>query len=397
MNLTKNKIIGIIAILIIALQVAYLFTVYKDQLNTVNELNVSINKKQKEIEELKQKLQKLPQLEDQLEKTKLQKNALIAQIPSSSSSAKDYSNIMDIAQANNLSKLEIETEETTIDEMGEFTIKEKMYKLTFLSSYAQSENFIRNLNRSYQTVQLKDLLIDNKVQEEKEAMLGTTYKGNGKDFVRTELTFVMFTNPDKSDKELYDSGFNIITNTNEPFDRLKDDQSSMPQDASGLPTENPEVGETAQPVRTRPATSNFGRAVFTLNLADILTSGDNFQFSGPGPNGNIYAGMRSSKEAFITLTIREDSYDIVIEDATGKVAQNSAIVRIDDLKMQINSAIANIDQNMPNIHVYVNNYTTRDIPVRLVGRGTGFVKIYNSLGQQVLPGQTLGKVSLVGQ
>lgn len=395
MSLTKNKIIGIIAVLVIALQIAYVFTVYNNQLQDINELNVSISKKEKEIETLQQKLQALPELEAKLEKAILEKNALIAQIPGSYSTAKDFSNIMDIAQANGLGKVDVQTEEVTIDQLGDYQIKEKRYKLVYMSSYGQSESFIRNLNRSYQTIQLSDLIIDNGPQGNQEYMAASGYKGNGRDFVQTELKFIMFTNPTKPDEELYDAGSSIVTNSDEPFYKMDATPSDAPVDTSALPEGTPSVGETIQPDLTMPARTSVGPSVFTLNLADILTSGDNFQFSGPGPTTSVYAGMRSPNEGFVTLTIREDSYDIVIEDSSGKVSQNSAIIRLGDLSMQINASIAKIKENMSNVHVYVNNYSSRNISVRLVGQGKEYVKIYNSLGQQVLPGQTLGKVSLV--
>ncbi len=399
MSLTKNKIIGIIAVLVIALQIAYLFTVYSNQLKNISDLDASINSKQKEINVLKQKLENLPQLEEKLLKTRLEKNALIAQIPSSSSTAKDFSNIMDIAQANGLSKMEVTSEEPTVDELSELQIKQKRYTLSYLSSYGQSEGFIRNLNRSYQTVQLSQISIDNGPQGNQQEMQGTTYNGNGKDFVRTELTFVMYTNPTKSDvNEIYDAGFSIITNTDEPFYKLQENQDGVPQAGTpGTPETGVGTGETVQPDLTMPSTSGLGPALFTVNLADALTSGDNFQFSGPGPSGSVYAGMKSSKEGFMTITVREDSYDVVIEDSTGKISQNSAIIRLGDLSLQINAMITRISENMPNVHIYVNNYTSRNISVRLAGHGREFVKIYNSLGQQVLPGQTSGKVSLVSQ
>ncbi len=399
MSLTKNKIIAIIAVLVIALQVAYIFTVYNDQVKTINDLDTNISKKEQEIKELQRKLQDLPNLEAELEKTKLERNALIAQIPSSYSSAKDFSNIIDIAQANGLNKLTVKSQEANLEQLGDYDIKQKRYTLTYYSSYQQSENFIRNLNRSYQTIQLDKMVLDNQPQVQSDEVLELLYKGDQKDLIRTELTLVMFTNPTRPPKEeIYDSGFSIIKNNIEPFynyDQLKDG-TTQPAD-SGSPETGTTTGDTVQPDLTRPATSGYGPALFTMNIADILTSGDNLQFSGPGPNGSVYAGMRTSKEAFITFTIREDSYDVVIEDTTGKIAQNNAFVRANDLSMQIYSAISKISADMPTIHVYVNNYTNRNITVRLTGYGTEYVKIYNSLGQQVLPGQTSGKVTLVGR
>jgi hypothetical protein len=129
-------------------------------------------------------------------------------------------------------------------------------------------------------------------------------------------------------------------------------------------------------------------------LWDVLASGDNYSFVGPGEADTVYTGLKSSKNTYITLNIREDGYNVVMEDEQGNVKQNGALVPIDEPSLSIESDIVKIQETMPEIHIYIKNYTEDMMDITLKGSLLETIHIYNEFDEEVRPGQTKGKVKL---
>ncbi|MDF2878750.1 MAG: hypothetical protein K0S30_1846 [Clostridia bacterium] len=67
---------------------------------------------------------------------------------------------------------------------------------------------------------------------------------------------------------------------------------------------------------------------------------------------------------------------------------------IDEPSLSIESDIVKIQETMPEIHIYIKNYTEDMMDITLKGSLLETIHIYNEFDEEVRPGQTKGKVKL---
>ena len=133
---------------------------------------------------------------------------------------------------------------------------------------------------------------------------------------------------------------------------------------------------------------------FSLQISDILTSGDTYMLSGPGTGDEHYIGLSSQQNTKISIVVYEDQYELTIEDEAGNVKQTHMSTSIANPYLRIVSSMRPLEEVMPNVHVYVYNYTDTIMNVTLEGTMTDNIHIFNEFDKIVSKGQTKGNISL---
>lgn len=390
MKSIKNIIFISIGVILLLAQIIYVFTFRKDMMNEIRGIQDDNGLAYAELLIQEKQLQDLPSLKKQSSETQTQKNAMKDKIPTTLSAARELAALLRIVQTHGFTDINIEALEQVNHnkEMGNFL--EKKYKLKYTATYDETRQFIEALNASYQLINITSCKIDNSPQTKKEDItLWLKYAGEMNKVVTTQIEFSMIMLKEIStEDELYMSIFTSLHQGENVFFNT-DSIEQIP-----IPLDTQDTGQNQIPSQTGTQTSTAQQSMFKLDLWDVLASGDNYSFVGPGPTDTIYTGLKSSKNTYITLNIREEGYDIAIEDEAGNVKQNGALIPIKTPHLSIQSNIVKIQENMPDVRIYIKNHTKDTINVQLKGSLLDKIHIYNELEQQVLPGQTKGKVKL---
>jgi hypothetical protein len=388
MRSTKNIIFIGLGVLILLAQIIYVFTIRKTVIADILDLQSQSAVEYAQLAIQEKNLRQLPSLKTQLEQMNAQRAAAKNKIPTTLSAAQELIELSRLMISNQALDLQIEKLEEAVTETELGIFVEKKYRITYTSTYGETKAMVQNLNNSYQLLNISSFTIDNSPQQDQENReLLMRYGEHMQQVVSSTIEFSMFMlNGGVVQDEIYTTTFTGLQNSENTF--LNTDNTG---EEVTIESRDEEPGEeSSQPSTTQQQTTSL----FKLDLWDVLASGDNYSFVGPGEADTVYTGLKSSKNTYITLNIREDGYNVVIEDEQGNIKQNGALVPIDKPTLSIDSDIVKIQETMPEIHIYIKNYTEDMMDVTLKGSLLETIHIYNEFEEEVRPGQTKGKVKI---
>lgn len=370
-------------------QIVYLFTIYKDDKACIAANRKEIKFIEKHIEQLNESVETLPETKKELEIVTAQKMAIFNTIPTFVAGSKEgvelfrYMNLNDFVNTS----FKAITEENYINTENELILN-RSYELNFVGRYEEVQGFIDNLNRSYQIINIKSLELSNEVQDLTNERNLSLYYYFGEDFnriVEATMKLTMYTRQgDLESEEIYQPDLDMRTNREGAFSLIQKEEVKVSPSVSKV--ENVPV----EKVPIKEATKDL----FTLNVGDILTSGDTYKFGGPGENGGGYVGLITESNVDITLVVRDDSYDMIIENINGEKNEVTIQAAITEPEMNIISTMRAIYDVMPSIHVYVDNKTSELMKINVSGNLTECIYVFNEVGEQVSKGQTKGNIKL---
>lgn len=365
----SSKITLCIALFIAMLlgQVVYLFTIYKNDQAYIAANRREIEFIENRIEQLNERVEKLPEIKEELERVTSQKKAILNRIPIFIAESKEgielfrYMNLNDFVNIN----FKVITEDYYID-TEEDLILNRSYELDFVGRYEEIQNFIDNLNQSYQIINIESLELSNEIQDLTNEKNLSLYYYFGEDFhavVEATMRLTMYTRQSElGNEEIYQPDLDMTTNREGVFSLTQKEEVTTD--------------------------------LFTLNVGDILTSGDTYKFGGPGENGGGYVGLITESNVTITLVVKDDGYDMIIEDMNGVKDEVTIQTAIIEPEMNIISTMREIYEVMPNVHVYVDNKTSQIMKINVSGNLTECIYVFNEVGEQVNRGQIKGNINL---
>ena len=385
MKSIKNVIFVIIIAIVLFAQAAYLLTVFKDDKARIASSKDEISSIERRISQLEERVKMLPETQKELDLVTAKKMAMLNTVPTFVANGKEgsdlfrYMGLKDFMDAS----LKIEDDESS-SETDELILKSK-YELSFVGRYKDVRDFVDSLNASYQIINVQELDIDNTIQE-KEGEEVLPYKNHfGAEFdqvVTAKLKLTMYTRRDEiAVDEIYQPDLDGRVTIENNFKRAK-------KIGEGV---SPSVSQE-EPITTPEPERVTATDVFTLIIGDILTSGDTYKLSGPGAGGESYVGLISQVNTHISIVVRDDGYEMSIEDEEGNVKQTSVNTNISNPGLNIVSTMRATDIVMPNVHVYVYNYTSNVMDVKVYGNLLENIHVFNELDQQVRVGQTKGNI-----
>ncbi len=384
MKSIKNVIFAIIVLVVVGAQIGYLLTVFKDDKDKITKGKTEIISIERRIAQLEERVRMLPETQKELELVTAKKMAMLNTIPIFTATSKetmDFFRYMGLKDFMKISiKMEKEEEGTrTKDDM----IIQNTYELGFVGRYRDIRDFVDSLNASYQIINVKEFTIDNAIQDTKGKEVLPYKEHYGEDFtqlVEAKIRLTMYTrvNEEKVD-EIYQPNFDLTVKNQNNFKRvIKSEDEVSPSVSQNEPI------EIQEPNRVTAAN------IFNLGVGDIFTSGDTYKLSGPGEGG--YVGLISQANTHISIVVREDGYEMSIEDENGNVKQTSVDMPITNPGLNIISTMRSLEEVMPNVHVYVYNYTSQIMEVKVSGSMLDNIHVFNESDQQVRVGQTKGNI-----
>lgn len=371
-------------IIVIFAQVVYLLTVYKEDKMCIAANRRAIKSIENRIKQLDECAEKLPETKNELEQIASQKMAMLNTIPTFVAGSKEGIELFRYMSINDFVNVGFKAiiEENNANNEDELILK-RSYELTFVGRYEEVQSFIDNLNRSYQIINIESLELSNEVQDLTNGKNLSLYEYFGEDFkklVEVKLKLTMYTRQsDSEDEEIYQPDLDMRTNLEGAFAFIQKEETQISSFVSQ--EENAPVKERASDV-------------FTLNIGDILNSGDTYKFGGPGENGGGYVGLITETNVNITLVVRETGYEMRIEDINGAKDEMTIQTAITLPEMNIISTMRQIYDVMPNVHVYIHNHTSQVMKINISGDLTDHIYIFNEAGEQVGKGQTKGNIKL---
>lgn len=376
-------------IVVLFVQVVYLFTVYKEDKAYIAANKSEIRFIEKRIEQLDTRVGKLPETRKELEIVTAQKMAIFNTIPTFVAGSKEgielfrYMKINDFKNTSFKGLIE-ENKASSEDEI----ILNRSYALTFVGRYEDVQSFIDNLNRSYQIINIESLELSNEVQDLTNEKNLPLYDYFGEDFnkiVEATLKLTMYTRQSKlEDEEIYQPDLDMRTNLEDIFTFSQKEEIQV----------SPSVSQEENTSYEKVPAKEVAKELFTLNVGDILTSGDTYKFGGPGENGGGYVGLITEASVNITLVVKDNGYEMTIQDINGVKDEVTIQTAIIEPEMNIISTMREIYDVMPNVHVYIDNKTSQVMKINVSGHLTDYIYVFNESGQQVSKGQTKGNIKL---
>lgn len=390
MKSIKDILFVVIIGIVLFAQVAYLSTVYQEDKAKIVANKGEISSIERRIAQLEERVKMLPETKKELELMTSKKMAMLNTIPTFIANGKQTLELMRYVAAKDFVDISITAiRDEAITNPEDLILKNK-YVMSFVGRYQDVKAFVESLNASYQIINVASLSVDNSIQElEGEAAI--PYQDHfGNDFdqlVTANIDLTIFTrSSDKTPEEIYEPEYDGNVSGENSFKRIK---KMSTQVSPSVSQEQPVASEAPKAPERLNATD-----IFTLNIGDILTSGDTYKLGGPGPNGGGYVGIISQANTHISIVIRDDGYEMSIEDENGTVDQTSVSMPITYPALEIISTMRPTDIVMPNVHVYVYNYTSKVMDVKLSGSLLDNIHVFNELDQQVRVGQTKGNIRL---
>ena len=384
-QLKSRQNIGFLVLFIVVLgaQLYYLMGIQNKVKAEILTIQQESELKKVEIMAQEKKLRELPQFEQELEVVNSQVNGVTSMIPTMTSQLQELIEFNQLMEANGFKDLIVEQLGQIPHEDEASLIIENQYQLTYTSTYNETKDFIQNLCHSNQLINLISFEMNNTPQTlpENKAYYGSHLE----ELVQSKVVLSTFSlKGELTGEEVYIPYITLTTHVSKSFVSSKGVDKEAIVEESEVEELTPIQLEQAQPAPNQ----------FYLSLWDILVSGQNVTLSGPAPTENSFTGMRSGENVYITLTLREDGYDVSLEDEGGQVRQNSVQYTLENPRLIIDSNIARIQETMPEIKIYIRNYTNQMIEVSPRGDNLDLITIYNELDQRVQRGETKGKVRL---
>lgn len=387
---SKTILTFVLLLSIVGGQIYYFSTIHQQNKMKVEDTRLDIILKEEQFKQLENQLEALAQTKETLKQTEMKVTALTNKIPSYMSSAKEFSDMIRIMQTSNFASVTIKAEDVVEHTFENTLFLECKYMLKYIAPFSQSRNFINALNQSNQLLNIASFKIDNapQMETEKESAYKYLYQEGFNELVQTEVKFSAFVDPQKVET-VYDPAINLLTNTQNAFFNVET-----------LIKKEGEVGENidvVDPVTLPPTTTSKEEEAtkFEINVTDILTSGDTYNFVGPSDTeGRLYAGLVGHQDVVIKFTLEKDSYTISLETADGQIIQKEATVKMTKPHLNIYSTMKAIADEMPKVTIYINNHTEEMLSIRLDGTLLGNVTLYNEGKEVLLKGQTKGNIKV---
>lgn len=365
-----------LCITVILLQVSYLLTSYRQDKTYIKTSKNQIQLIKKRIQKLDRGVHTLADDKEELESLMAQNKALFETIPTFISASKETAELLRYMYANDFKKIRLEaiTENDTM-QLEEQFILGHTYELTFVGRYQEVRDLINHMNQSYQMIHIEGLELSNEVQDMANEQNISLYEVFGEDFykiVRATLKLTLYTRQNElGDEEIYQPDLDLRVHSERAF-------------STGLKKQIHKADLSKQ--------EEEEKDLFTLNIGDFLTSGDTYKFGGPGEDG--YVGLITETDVKIQLVLKENTYEMSIEDADGKKNQVTIQATLTHPEMHIISTMRAVYEIMPNISVFIDNRTNQLLTIDISGDLTETIKIFNESGYLLTRGETKGKIKL---
>lgn len=374
-NTLKNNLKLLILIVILGIiggGTYYFKFILSPQLETVQSLREQNIAKEQEVQFLEDELKMLPHRKNELKDMQMKVKALSDKIPSYQISAMMMMEIIQYMDIYNFADIEVIMGQALQYENETEAYYAMPITISYISSYSNTIQLIEEIQRSYQMIRVDHLSIDNGIQEEKEPPVVLE-----NDTVETMIVLLLYyTDKEETQSPNFIEFFNKEKNV---FLRPGVDEKKSNKTFNASPS----------------SLQSRENSTFNIHIADIFHSGDNYSFSGYNSNREpVYVGLTSSVDTQITLTLRDQGYSCIIEDGEGKKSEKSVTTKIQDPQITITSQMQKVMTNMPTVKIYVHNYMTDVVDIRMRGTGLENIVIYNENNEKVPSGRQVGKVSL---
>lgn len=386
MSIIKNNmklLIFIFVMLIIGGTGYYITSILFPQLETLQILREQNDIKNQQLELLQEELTMLSQTKRQIQDIQMKVKALKNKIPSYQMSAITMMELMQYMEIYKFEDIEVDIGEATQQESNKDIYYKVPVTIKYTNTYSNTAQFIHEINRSYQIITVEHISIDNRIQEERK---NQGEKFISEDFVQVQVSLSLYYNEKEGSDTTQHPNFMEFSN--------KEEQVFLRTSVEEFidTSRQKDIGSNSNSPFT---IDNEENSIFDIYVADPLRSGDNYTFSsyalGEEP---VYVGLTSSKDTKIAVTIRASGYSCVIEDSDGKKSEKKVNALVRSPSINITSQIQKVMENMPDVKIYIYNYTDDVINVNMRGSELDKIYIFNENGEQVPKGNKLGKVSL---
>lgn len=393
MKSLKDILYVVCIVCIVLAEGYYLLTFYhQDKVQIADNLS-QIETTKARIKQLEERLAHHEESKRELKKMQSEKVALLDTIPDQSNYSRYVNEIFNYL-SNMIDGIELSVKNTENEPIQSAlgTINARTYEISFMSTYSDSRNLLAHLNSMYQASNVISYSFDTGKQlvEGDEYLKYLVVFGDKLYEVGTtniKLTvFYRLNNsvPDESYQVGHSEKSNLL-----PFANVRKEEegiqaSEVTQEAEVLPAH-----EVSSPVVQDLESSNF-----TLNIGDILSSGDTYKLSGPGEDEGHYIGLTTQSNTEIAIEVYEDYYTLQIKDDNGQIVESSVEEIIGSPSLNIISTMRALQDVMPNVHVAIGNYTNRRMPVSLSGSLLENIHIFDQSGEEIHTGEASDKISL---
>ena len=288
-------------------------------------------------------------------------------------------------------EIKLDNKENVTSELGK--IIRASYNISFISTYADSRAFIGNMASMYQVANVKNYNFDTSVQQDEKKKLALYRRIFGSEHMselgKTTVQCQLFYRPATMELDEFYQSHHFQARSKDPFENTK----VTKDEASDVAVE--EEDDEADAEEDQEEVLPIGDSHFYINIGDRLSSGDNYQIQGPGLDTvSGYVGMISQNNCNMTISVYEDHYELKLEDSSGQIQETSVVYTTNIPDLRIYSTMRPIQDVMPNIHIYVKNYTSEIMPIALTGRLLENIHVYNLEEEEVAQGETKGNISL---
>lgn len=393
MRSAKSILFTVVIVVAVIAQAYYLFTYYKQDKETIAANKAEIESVKMRIQQLDERLARHEESKKELEKVQAERAALEEHLPDQTQRSRFESDLVDYLLTIDLTEVHLSQseKEAVISDIGD--VNGVAYELDFVSTYDDSRALVENLKRMFQTCNISGYTFDASIQkgEGEEAKknkfhYGDAFSSLGKTIIKFDIYYK------RTDVILDEQYHSDITGdiTNLPFKYVNRESITTSADTQGK-EEQEESSEQPDNVQQDLSLIN---AKFMLSIGDAYTSGDIYKLSGPGEGENTYIGLNTLKNVEITLNVYDDHYELIMKDNEGKESSTTVDFEMSDPTLRIISTMGQLQEVMPNIHIYIHNYASDVMRVLLTGEMLDNIHIYNVNNEEIFKGQTKGNVSL---
>ena len=390
MRTAKNIIFIVALFLIIVGEGYYLCTYYKqDKENIQANLNEIANVEMR-IAQLEERFARHEESKKELALLQTKKVAIEDELPIEMNTSKFASDLIDYMSMIDYMSAEIERkEQEIISDSTAGDIVKASYTLSMVCTYDDAREFVEELSNMYQTCAITSFEFNTDTQKELsdevkkyqyQFIFGDQMYNTGKSTIDFN---VFYRNDDRIEDEVYNTEVSRKLNS-KPF----------------MGSEETISGEKEQKQVQQPANDEAEADMrmlnpdFILNIGDRLSSGDTYKLSGPGESIDRYVGLSSTSNVDIYITVFDHYYELTIKDKQGNEKSTHVEYDIKNPTLRINSAMSQVEDVMPSVHIYIDNQASTKMDVLLVGSLLDNIQIYDGAGKLIKKGQTKGNVSL---
>lgn len=392
MRSAKNIIFIVVILLVIAGEGYYLFTYYKqDKENIQANLN-EIATVDMRIAQLEERYARHEESKKELALLQTKKIAIEEQLPIFTNKSKFTSDLFDYLSVTECIDAALETKESkVISNSTTGNIVQAGYSLSFVTTYDEARAFVEKLSNMYQTCSIDyfDFNTENRKEFSDKAKRYQYEFIFGDQMYNTGTTTINFSVFYRNDNSIEDEVYNP-----EVSRKLNSKPFMGSAEAASNAVEQGQEQEQQTANETTEADLRMLNPDFMLNIGDRLSSGDTYKLSGPGTSTDRYLGLSSTSNVEIYVTVFDHYYELTIRDKQGNEKHTHVEYDIKNPTFRINSAMSQVEDVMPSVHIYIDNKASTQMDVLLVGTLLDNIQIYDGAGKLIKKGQTRGNVSL---